>query len=118
MRRTEKYMYQFASSVGKRSVILHPMHAIRQPILSVTFSFCRMLAERIISRGRTSIIEHHRAVSWAEREYKALYNLLSTECMALRKQVEEAAPEDVKDFQEETRTKRQDRRHTFLNEVP
>jgi hypothetical protein len=35
-----------------------------------------MLAERILSRGRTSIIEHHRAVSWAEREYTALYKLM------------------------------------------
>jgi hypothetical protein len=52
LRRSSVFKYQFAQTVGKR-----------------------MLTERLISRGRTSIIEHHRSVNWGEREYKAMYLL-------------------------------------------
>jgi hypothetical protein len=45
-------------------------------ILKPSLYWYRMLAERIICRGRTSIIEHHRAVSWGEREYAAFYALV------------------------------------------
>lgn len=54
MRRDPQLKYQFASAVGKR-----------------------MLTERLIARGRTSIIEHHRSVAWGEREYHGLYTLVS-----------------------------------------
>jgi hypothetical protein len=53
MRRSPSLRYAFASVVGKR-----------------------FLSERIISANRVQIIEHHRTVSWAEREYMALVELL------------------------------------------
>jgi hypothetical protein len=72
MRRDAMLKYQFASCVGKR-----------------------MLCERVIARGRTSIIEHHRSVSWAEREYKALYTLVTDK----KSYIHQALCEDYADNQ-------------------
>lgn len=66
MRRDEKFRYQFASTVGKR-----------------------MLSERIISRGRTSIIEHHRSVNWGEREYVALHRMVCDESSYMDRMIRE-----------------------------
>lgn len=75
MRRDDRIRYQFASCVGKR-----------------------ILTERVISRGRTSIIEHHRSVSWGEREYKALYTLVVSLKSAVATGVQ-VGGDNTKDFQ-------------------
>jgi hypothetical protein len=83
MRRSPEFKYQFASCVGKR-----------------------MLAERIISRGRTSIIEHHRAVSWGEREYRALLTLVKRSEVDIKVNFENTY---IVDVQKEPISKRQKR---------
>lgn len=52
MRHDKAIMPAFAAAVGKR-----------------------LLTERIISRGRTSIVEHHRSVKWAETAFATLKQL-------------------------------------------
>jgi hypothetical protein len=75
MRRDDVLKYQFAQTVGKR-----------------------MLTERLISRGRTSIIEHHRSVAWGEREYKALYVLISSRKSIIQESVKNNYPDFQKVF--------------------
>lgn len=52
MRHDKRIMPAFAAAVGKR-----------------------LLTERIISRGRTSIVEHHRSVKWSETTFATLQQL-------------------------------------------
>jgi len=52
LRIDKRYNHVFAAAVGKR-----------------------LLTQRLISRGRTSIMEHHRSVNWAESAYQMYRNI-------------------------------------------
>lgn len=62
--RHELLRNQFAAAVGKR-----------------------MISERTISTGKNSIMEHHRTVQWAEKEYIALLQLVQSNSGAIDQQV-------------------------------
>jgi hypothetical protein len=71
----------------------------RSSLLKHHFASCvgkRMLTERLISRGRTSIIEHHRSVAWGEREYKAFYDL----CQLHKNEISQSQKTVSKDYQQ------------------
>jgi hypothetical protein len=61
-RRSLLFRYAFAAAVGKR-----------------------YYSERIISSSKSTIIEHHRSVQWAEKEYVTLYTLVRQNQSTLRK---------------------------------
>ncbi len=68
MRRSPIFRYAFAAAVGKRH------HS-----------------ERMSSTGKTSIIEHHRSVQWAEKEYATLYGILEQNQHIVQKELVETS---------------------------
>ena len=70
-RRNEALRYAFAAAVAKR-----------------------LFSERMTSTNKTSIIEHHRSVGWAEKEYINLMNVVQANASLLHNFLGNNPPKD------------------------
>lgn len=58
----------------------------------------RYYSERLNSTNKTAIIEHHRSVQWAEKEYVLLFNLVQQHQPYIQKTLVDEFSADNKDL--------------------